>query len=204
MKSALKKVAMLMLCLVTAFSAQSVFAAVTFRNDQVWSAGSGNGGTWGGWYGPVYCPAGYWADGYAMRVEPPQGSGDDTALNAVKLYCRDRAGRNTTSALPHDGYWGQWREGAYCAPGAFMTHFRLKTEGYQYSGDDSAANSVGFWCSNGVGIEAAGGGSWGKWGPWQASQRGGRICGIKVRIESPQGSGDDTALNDVQIYWCKF
>jgi hypothetical protein len=201
MLNVMKNVTMLVLCLVTLFPAQTAFAQ-TVRNDQVAARSASNGGPWGSWTNTAFCPANTWAAGYTMRVEASQGSGDDTALNAVALYCYDRAGRYVATVYSHTGYWGQWVTGRFCAQGAFFTYFRLKREASQGSGDDTSANSVGFWCSNGVGVEGAGG-PWGTYGSWQGGFTNAAVCGIAVRVESPQGSGDDTALNNVQLTWCR-
>ena len=46
-----------------------------------------NAGGWGLWSDPVHCPANHYVCGLAQRVEPPQGKGDDTSMNAVAFYC---------------------------------------------------------------------------------------------------------------------
>jgi hypothetical protein len=198
----MKKVLIMLVCLIVALPVQTAFGQ-SVRNDQVGRYKSGNGGSWGGWTLPVYCPPGSWAAGYTMRVEPPQGSGDDTALNAVALYCRDRNGRDMGRVSPHAGFWGSWVEGTYCPQGAFITHFQLKVEPWQRSGDDTAANSVAFWCSNNQRIEASGG-PWGRFGEWQWGGPNAAICGVRAKVEPQLGSGDDTALNDLEFTWCRI
>lgn len=144
-----------------------------------------------------------------MRVEPPQGYDDDTGLNAVALYCKDKSGKETATIIPHGGHWGDWYPRKYCPPGEFMTQFVLKVEPPQEGGgsnDDTAANSVAFICSGGQRIEAAGGGEWGNWGAWQGGNfSGSAICGVRAKVESPQGDGlppDDTGLNNLGFTWC--
>lgn len=138
-----------------------------------------------------------------MRVEPEQGGGDDTALNAIALYCRYRNGRDAGRIEPHPGFWGNWGEGRNCPQGTFMTHFQMKVEPPQGSGDDTAANSVAFWCSNNQRIEAAGS-RWGAWGTWQGGFPSSAICGVRAKVEPQLGKGDDTALNDLEFTWCRF
>lgn len=179
------------------------------RPDVVFDSTSSNGGQWGSWTRSVFCPTGSYAAGYTMRVEPPQGGGnnDDTALNAIRLYCRFPNRSDTVVVEPHPGFWGTWVEGRNCSPNNFMTTFNLKVEPFQGGGlgsgrDDTAANSVAFRCSSGEVIEAEGGG-WGNWGREIGGPARSAICGVAVKVEPQQGSGDDTALNDVAFYWCK-
>jgi Vitelline membrane outer layer protein I (VOMI) len=175
------------------------------RSDEIAWRASGNGGPWGnelsGWR---YCPPGTWVTGYKMRVEQSQGRGDDTGLNAVSLRCRDRNWQNRGLVEPGSGFWGDWSSEVSCSPGSFVTHFQLQVEPSQGSGDDTAANSVAFWCNNQKRIEAAGGTPWGGWGNWQGGFNNAAVCGILVKVESQQGRGDDTALNEIELAWCRF
>lgn len=176
----------------------------SIRNDQVDTLDSGIGGQWGDWTRTVYCPPGTWASGYTMRVEPEQGRGDDTSLNAIALYCSDRQGREVGRLSPHPGFWGNWVEGARCAPGAFLTHFQLKVEPPQGSGDDTAANSVAFFCNASRQRIEASGGRWGRFGDWRGGFPNAAICGVQAKVEREQGRGDDTALNDLAFTWCRI
>ncbi|MGA7979700.1 MAG: hypothetical protein WCA32_05670 [Chromatiaceae bacterium] len=42
---------------------------------------------WGTWKGAAFCPDNHYVCGIEQKVEPQQGNGDDTALNAVRFYC---------------------------------------------------------------------------------------------------------------------
>ncbi len=202
MKLGWKKLSITLACLTAVLPLEAAFGQVSSRSDVVGALTSGNGGGWGSWTVVKYCPEGSWASEFGQRVEYPQGVGDDTALNSVALYCTDRNGNPVGSYVtPHIGHWGSW---AYnkCQRGAHMTHFRLKVEGWQGPSDDTSANAVNFWCSSAVEIGASNAGAWGGWGSWKGGYSNAAICGVKEKMESPQGSGDDTALNDVQFVWC--
>jgi Vitelline membrane outer layer protein I (VOMI) len=180
-------------------------SAATFRNDITGVKNAPNATPWGGWSTAIYCPAGSYVGGYSMRVEPNQGAGDDTALNAVALYCYDRAGNMVERIVPHPGFWGNWGEGANCPKGTYAVAFKLKVEPGQGNGDDTGANSVTFGCSNSTVIEASGGGQWGTWTrDWLTGPPNSAICGVRAKVEPEQGKGDDTALNDLEFTWCKI
>lgn len=81
----------------------------------------------------------------------------------------------------------------------------------QGRGDDTAANFMMVRCRN-FGTSTGeneryldnGTGYWGTYGSWSASCAANTaVCGIRTRIERPQGRGDDTALNDIQLYCCR-
>ena len=46
-------------------------------------------------------------------------------------------------------------------------------------------------------------GYWGSYGSWSESCAANTaVCGIRTKIEAPQGRGDDTALNDIELFCC--
>ncbi|XP_056113732.1 vitelline membrane outer layer protein 1-like [Rhinichthys klamathensis goyatoka] len=161
-----------------------------------------NGGPWGSWGVISMCPSGTYVDAFSLKVEGKLiFGGDDTALNGIRLYCVDRPGADEYTAITSDvGGWGEWTDKKSC-PVGFFTAFQLKVESPRGSGDDTAANSIDFKCSDwviwGKGL------NWGDWGDWSATCEGKGICGLQTRVEESQGSeGDDTALNDVIMFCC--
>lgn len=175
------------------------------RTDWTETLTPGNG-TWGTWSTTYYCNEGAWAIGYQMRVEGNQGSGDDTALNAVRLQCATRTGA-TEWITPHSGIWGSWSPAVACtAQENFLTAVSLRVEGNRGDRrDDTGANDVSFGCLQGGSINAGTGMSWGDWGAWQECSAGSAVCGLSVRVEANQGSKrDDTAMNGLRIECCRM
>jgi hypothetical protein len=204
MKFGWKKFSITFACLIAVLPIEAAFGQASFRSDVVGTKISGNGGQWGGWTRTRYCPEGSWAYRFGQKVEAPQGLSDDTGLNSIALYCSDRNGNPVGSYVTPDiGNWGDWAYKTCPQQGAHMTYFALKVEGPQGAGDDTAANAVSFWCSNGESIGANNAGQWGSWGEWRGGYSNAAICGLAQKMEPYQGAGDDTALNDVEFVWCR-
>ncbi|XP_051734796.1 vitelline membrane outer layer protein 1-like [Ctenopharyngodon idella] len=166
-----------------------------------------NGMEWGSWGFKDMCSSGMYAAGFSLKVEPHlYGIWDDnTALNGIRLHCvhissSSRPHRSYTTVQSHVGSWGEWTDIKWC-PAGFLTTFQLRVESSQGIEDDTAANNIRFKCSEGS-LLVGDGTSWGKFGDWSRMCEGRGICGIKTRVEESQGIGDDTALNDVQMYCC--
>ncbi|XP_073479124.1 vitelline membrane outer layer protein 1 homolog [Aquarana catesbeiana] len=157
-----------------------------------------NGGYWGDWGWMDMCPPGTVATGFDLKVEPPQGDGDDTALNAIKLFCT-KSGESYAEITSTTGRWGSWTGARWCPSGVLIS-FALQVERPLGNGDDTAANNIMFQCSNNN-ILTGYGGRWGTFSDWSDFCQSG-ICGIRTRVEPAQGGGDDTALNDVKFRCC--
>jgi hypothetical protein len=161
-------------------------------------------GNWGSWSAYKYCPAGSYAIGYKMRVEGRQGSGDDTGLNAVELTCAPWGSTRFSYARLHQGLWGEWFSEARCSAGP-ISGMEMLFEGSQGSdGDDTGANDLKAMCLSGQEIHAAGGTPWGSWRGYQYCPAGTAVCGARVRVEGSQGSGDDTAMNGLELACCRY
>ncbi|XP_027034973.2 vitelline membrane outer layer protein 1 homolog [Tachysurus fulvidraco] len=166
-----------------------------------------NGQIWGTWGISEKCPTGTYATGFSLKVQPYQGIWtDDTALNAISLHCSKPIGPSgivgsystISSAV---GSWGSWTQPLWCRSGVLKA-FQLQVQSYQgWLIDDSAANNVRFQCSGSQVLQGAGM-NWGTWGSWSSLCGGTGICGIRTRVESPQGILDDTSLNDVNFFCC--
>ncbi|XP_062830663.1 vitelline membrane outer layer protein 1-like [Anolis carolinensis] len=155
-----------------------------------------NGARWGDWGEIQICTSGH-AKGFAIKVQEPQGMGDDSSLNAIRLYCESGETIESTA-----GVKGEWSNSINCSKG-FLNSFSLNVEKSQGPLDDSAANNIKFKCQDGEELK---GNSyeWGTFGPWSKPCETGAICGIQTRVE-PANRGfftDDTGLNDVQFYCC--
>merc|ERR1711892_276721 len=154
-------------------------------------------GYWGDWGPKQFCQNGGYAIGFATKVEGRQGDGDDTAMNGLKLQC---SGRDfITSAVQT---WGSWNY-AWNSCRSGYTGAKVAVERPQGGGDDTATNCVQLFCK--------GGGNWistnncRSWGTWRAPKycgSGKKICAIQTRVERVLGKGDDTALNNINLYCC--
>ncbi|XP_050948884.1 vitelline membrane outer layer protein 1-like [Labeo rohita] len=166
-----------------------------------------NGRGLGSWGYREMCPGGTYAAGFSLKVENiVYGTWDNTALNAIRLHCIDEL--SSLLSLYHDyasvqsevGSWGRWTDIKWC-PSGFLTDFVLQVKPIEVGIDNTAANNIMFRCSDGSFLVGEGT-YWGNFGDWSKKCEGKGICGIKTRIEEPQGAGDDTALNDVIMYCC--
>ncbi|XP_052083798.1 vitelline membrane outer layer protein 1-like [Mytilus californianus] len=181
------------------FSLAVCIGEASYPRQVVKALRSNNGGVWGDWHEPRFCPSGQYAVGYSLRIEGKQGSrGDDTSLNGIKLLCGTKKRRSNNGFTVTSGYgpWGGWSGFMKCG---YLGYGR---------GDDTAANYVKFRCKAlnwyWPGYEIGGSGFWGHFSGWSTCPRRTAICGLQTRVEGQQGSsGDDTALNDVIFFCCK-
>ena len=102
-------------------------------------------GFWGDWGRKAYCSGGdNPVIGFDVKEEGGQGAGDDTALNAVDLYCKKGS---YVSASVNTG-WGSWKPAQKCPAGTAVRGIRTQIEGKQGWGDDTALNGVELYCSS--------------------------------------------------------
>ena len=162
-------------------------------------------GNWGNWHGDVVAPNGCYVDGICVRYEAPIGSGDDTALNGIQMHVSSLPGRGESSnnVVVHPGHWGNWRPWVYAPDGYYIAGMRARFEPWQRGGDDTALNGIEAICcsfqNNAIKRVMVEKGNWGEWGPDAMVPLGWCVAGLQVRVESPIGSGDDTAMNGIRL-----
>lgn len=100
-------------------------------------------GLWGSWSEWAQAPAGEFLNGFLLKVEQGQGNGDDTSVNAIRFTT---ARRSLRAGL--EGPWGAWASRVTACPkGEVITGLRVRFEGMQRGGDDTALNDVGIRCA---------------------------------------------------------
>lgn len=146
---------------------------------------------WGQWGSHQRCPNNRYAQGFQLKTEPNQLWDDDTALNAIKLFCGDPYNPDSAEIKSSEGDFGSWGKVYTCYPGV-LTGFQLRVEkDLGSNGDNTATNNVRFSCSSlsdpndyiqGDGL------AWGEWGTSLHCSSSQGICGITTQVEPYQGS----------------
>uniref|UniRef100_A0A7M4F8E3 Vitelline membrane outer layer 1-like protein n=1 Tax=Crocodylus porosus TaxID=8502 RepID=A0A7M4F8E3_CROPO len=96
---------------------------------------------WGQWSAKQWHPRLY-LTAFSLKVESPQGDGDDTAANNIKFRLLDgRVQEGNTGSVW--GTFGSWSN--HCYSGA-ICGLQTKVEPPQGEGDDTTLNDVRFFC----------------------------------------------------------
>ena len=99
-------------------------------------------GPWGRWGLNVYCPKKAYLNGFKIKVEPPQGDGDDSATNGVIMFCSD----GTELNVQNEGKWGSWNGPFMCPEEKHICGFGQQIEPEMGKKDDTALNNILFYC----------------------------------------------------------
>ncbi|KAF2355061.1 Vitelline membrane outer layer protein I (VOMI) [Trinorchestia longiramus] len=161
----------------------------------------------GDWGSIGLCPDQSFVHAIEVLFYPP-GAVDETAINAVKLYCSTEDKVDTGYVISASGPDGDWYGMRVCTT-PFVTGFRGKVLEYQgLFTDDVAVQDFEAECN--FGIEVLPGISnnkdekfnEGEWSVWSQCPPGNAVCGLQTRVEAPQIADDDTAVTDVNLFCC--
>ncbi|XP_069983708.1 vitelline membrane outer layer protein 1 [Penaeus vannamei] len=168
-----------------------------------------NGLSWGDW-GPIeYCEDGSFATAFQVKFEPYSLlDTDETAVNAVRLYCSTLDHILTGYVYSVEGKHGDWENIRHCSSG-FVTGMRANVlEPQGTLGDDVAVKNVQLACDEGQEvitgvIEEEEKIPDGKWSFWSRCSAGSGVCGIEIRYENA-GLGDDAGVTNIAMFCCAF
>eukprot|EP00483_Globobulimina_turgida_P006845 UN06857 len=108
--------------LIVSFYVALSFGSKTYRHDSTGVIQSLEA-YWGSFSPYTYCNNGKFAKGFKLKVEPNQGSGDDTSANGFQLICDD----GEVLSAGNDKPWGTYSTRS-CSSGAYIKGFRTKVE----------------------------------------------------------------------------
>lgn len=165
-----------------------------------------NGIDWGE-LGPLeFCPDGSFAVDLQAKFEPYDIlDTDETAFNALKLYCYTPEGNFTGTIMSTEGEKGQWKETRKCHSG-FLTSMRARVLPPQGAlVDDVAVQNMQMECDYGQEILTAVENArvpLGDWGEWSVCPRESAICGMRTQYEAPSFTIDDAGVCDMLLFCC--
>uniref|UniRef100_A0A2P2IA81 Vitelline membrane outer layer protein 1 homolog n=1 Tax=Hirondellea gigas TaxID=1518452 RepID=A0A2P2IA81_9CRUS len=131
---------------------------------------------------------------------------DETAINAIKLYCSTEEHHDDGYITSATGPEGTWYGMRVCSS-EFLTGFRGKVLEYQgIFTDDVAVQDFEVECNFGEeiigGIDVEAKFNEGEWSTWAVCSLGRAVCGLQTRVEAPQLLDDDTAITDINFFCC--
>ncbi|XP_042867906.1 vitelline membrane outer layer protein 1-like [Penaeus japonicus] len=147
-----------------------------------------NGLSWGEW-GPIeYCEDGSFATAFQVKFEPYSLiDTDETAINAVRLYCSTIDHILTGYVQSVEGNHGDWLGLRSCSSG-YVTGMRANVlEPQGTFGDDVAVKNVQLSCDDGreviTGVIEEGKIPNGDWSLWSRCSPNSAVCGIEVSVK---------------------
>ncbi|XP_050717252.1 vitelline membrane outer layer protein 1-like [Eriocheir sinensis] len=167
-----------------------------------------NGLDLGDWGIGEFCETGSFVAYVETLFEPYSAlHTDETALNALMMYCVDlETGRATGHITSTAGEKGELQELLAC-PTGFITGVRARVlESQGAFGDDVAVQNFQFECDSNstiiTGQEEDTKIPSGGWGIWATCPDGSAVCGMQTRFDEPDLYVDDAAISDAIFYCC--
>ncbi|RMS91806.1 metallophosphoesterase [Pseudomonas coronafaciens] len=156
-----------------------------------------NTGHWGNWGVTASCSSPNYINGFSIRAQSSQGSGDDTAVNAIAMHCF-----RGSELHSNEGNWGHWYEYALCPSNEAVVGYQLKMQPSQGSGnhqDDTAVDSVRLFCEGGGYLPSPYDTPYGIWKKAFRCPAGMVATGFETRVEVDRGNNDDSTLNGMRM-----
>ena len=109
-------------------------------------------GLWGDWKGMKMCNEGSYIDGGEVRYEDydSETEADNTALNGLKIHCRDKTSGTGQWITVYEGIWGGWK-GQHVDGSKYVKWAKVQFHDYDGSWsqklrpeDDTAMNGIRF------------------------------------------------------------
>ncbi|XDV33488.1 hypothetical protein PO909_003885 [Leuciscus waleckii] len=123
----------------TALNGITLFCVDQYKNPKQYSSITSTVGGWGDWGKVQRCPGYFTA--FQLKVEPSQGSGDDTAANILNFKC---SGGEVLQG--HGSNWGTLGDWSPTCEGKGICGIQTRVEPSQGDGDDTALNDVRMFC----------------------------------------------------------
>lgn len=147
------------------------------------------------------------AGDYTIRLTVTDAS-DHKQTFTTQIEVMSKVGERAGEIGPFGGFWGDWYNDEMCPNSTLAYGFILKVQGRQGDSDDTALNAIRLRCGQDgvpVGEATSGQGAWGSWHSvtGESCEVGEYLIGAKMMIEPKQGSGDDTAANNVAFICTK-
>merc|ERR1712128_134819 len=97
----------------------------------------------GDWKGMKMCSKNFYVDGAQAQVDSVKGARDYTAMNGLKVRCREKASTSTEWITVHTGDWGEWEDQVTDSE-RYVKEGQVRYEDPLRWGDDTALNGLSF------------------------------------------------------------
>ena len=171
----------------------------------------------GTWRNTETCPKYHYAYKFSLKLQNYQGGGiyDDSALNGVRLYCKDQRGKSVTSGVGGEGSWTSEKKG--CANDNFFVGYRFISKHKARVNDEWYGEFIDIKCEGNDNEDLIGedfslpsgsemGTHWASKGDassWVNCEEGYVVCGLQTKIMAKQASlRDDSGLTDIKLICC--
>ncbi|XP_053118150.1 vitelline membrane outer layer protein 1 homolog [Hemicordylus capensis] len=108
----------------------------------------------------------------------------------------------STITVSNGGSWGYWTWIDKCPEQSYAIGFSIKVEEYRGASDDTSLNGIRLFCSSNDNIMYTVESETGEFGHWSGiiwCPKDSILQSFQLKVEPPQGAGDDTAVNNIRF-----